>query len=64
MNVYIDQIFNEGLSKTIYLPIKKLIDRKIKKAKTNIVLTFIAKFIYLIFTLSITSVYIYSSWPL
>lgn len=64
MSVYIDQIFNEGLGKTIYLPIKKLIDRKIKKAKTNIVLTFIAKFIYLIFTLSIISVYIYSSWPL
>jgi len=64
MNIYIDQIYNEGLGKTVYTPIKKFIDNKIKKVKTNQILTLSLKIIYALLVISIGILYVYISWPI
>ena len=52
MKKYLDQIFYEGLGKTIYLPIEKLINKLAKKElKKKLILC--TKFLYLIIALFI-----------
>lgn len=64
MKPYIDQIYNEGLGQSVYLPLKKLIDEKIKKKKANILITKSIKIIYLIFVLIVCIAFIYFNIPL
>ncbi len=64
MNTYINQIFNEGLGLIVYTPIKKFIDKKIKKTKTNRLITYIIKIIYIILILVLGLIYIVSNSPL
>jgi hypothetical protein len=52
MKKYLDQIFYEGLGKTIYYPIEKLI-KKINKEKLKNSLILLAKIIYLIIAIVI-----------
>ena len=52
MKKYIDQIFYEGLGKTIYLPIEKLI-KKINKETLKNRLIILTKIIYFVIALII-----------
>ena len=64
MNTYLDQIFNEGLGLSIYVPIKKLIDKKIKEKRKNNYLTNIIKLLYVLFDLSCSLALLYFNFPL
>lgn len=50
MKEYIDQIFYEGLGKTLYYPIEKVIKKtKNKKLEKNLILTW--KILYFLFSI-------------
>ena len=59
MKKYIDQIFYEGLGKSIYNPIENKIN-KLKNKKTKKIFTFIVKSIYFIIAIIIAIVLFYS----
>lgn len=63
MKTYIDQIFNEGFGATIYSPVKKYIDKKIKKGFVNKTLTIVFTILYLLVILIISSIRIINAWP-
>jgi len=52
MKKYLDQIFYEGLGKTIYLPIEKLINKINNKSFKNILIIFL-KIMYFVIALVI-----------
>lgn len=58
MKTYIDQIFYEGLGKTIYCPVENLIN-KLKSDGLKRVLTGIVKVLYFIIAMIIAGVIIY-----
>jgi len=58
MKKYIDQIFYEGLGKTLYYPIEKQIN-KIKNNKIKKTFTIIVKSLYLIIALFIAFMLFY-----
>ncbi len=58
MKKYIDQIFYEGLGKSIYYPIEKLIDKINNKTVKNI-FTIIVKCIYFIVAITIAFMLFY-----
>ena len=58
MKAYIDQIFYEGLGKSIYCPIENLINKS-KSEKLKKVLTGIVKVLYFIIAMIIAGVIIY-----
>ena len=52
MKKFLDQIFYEGLGKTIYLPIERLINKINKESLKNRLITF-TKIIYFLIALAI-----------
>ena len=58
MKKYIDQIFYEGLGRSIYYPIEKLIDKINNKSVKNI-FTIIVKCIYFIVAITIAFMLFY-----
>lgn len=58
MKKYIDQIFYEGLGKTVYYPTEKKIN-KIKNKKTKKIFTLIVKSLYFILAILIAVVLFY-----
>ena len=59
MKKYIDQIFYEGLGKTIYYPIEEKIIKKINNKKKQRVFTIFVKSIYFIIALLIAIMLFY-----
>lgn len=60
--MYLKQIFYEGLGKTVYMPLKKIIDKKIKKERLNSIITIILKVLYLIISIFLGLLYLYYNW--
>ena len=58
MKEYIDQIFYEGLGKTIYYPVEKLIN-KINNKNVKSVFTIIVKCLYFIVAITIAFMLFY-----
>lgn len=58
MKKYIDQIFYEGLGKSIYCPIEKVIN-KINNLKVRNMLTIIVKCLYFVIAISIAVMLFY-----
>lgn len=58
MKKYIEQIFYEGLGRSVYYPIEKLIGKINNKSVRN-VFTFIVKFIYFIVAIAISFMLFY-----
>lgn len=58
MKKYIDQIFYEGLGRSVYYPIEKLIDKINNKSLKN-VFTIIVKCIYFIVAITIAFMLFY-----
>lgn len=58
MKKYIDQIFYEGLGRSIYLPVEKIIN-KINNDKLRNILTIIVKCLYFVLAISIAVVLFY-----
>lgn len=58
MKKYIDQIFYEGLGKSIYCPVEKVIN-KINNLKVRNMLTIIVKCLYFVIAISIAVMLFY-----
>lgn len=58
MKKYIDQIFYEGLGKSLYYPVEKIIN-KINNIKVKNIFTFIVKCLYFIIAMSISIMLFY-----
>lgn len=58
MKKYVNQIFYEGLGKSIYYPIEKVIN-KINNKKIRNVFTFIVKCLYFVIAISIAIMLFY-----
>ena len=58
MKDYIDQIFYEGLGRTVYYPLEKVID-KIKNKNIRNLIKFIVKLLYFIVAIIIAGVLFY-----
>ena len=62
MKEYIKQVYEEGLGRSIYVPVKKKID-KTTKGNTNKFLTKLVKFVYGIIALVIAFLLFYVAYP-
>ncbi len=62
MKSYIKQIYEEGLGKSIYIPLKKKIDKK-TKGKTKKVLSKLLKIVYMGVALIIAFLLFYIAYP-
>ena len=62
MKEYIKQVYEEGLGRSIYVPVKKKIDKK-TKGNTNKLLTKLVKFEYGIIALVIAFLLFYVAYP-
>lgn len=62
MKNYWKQIYEEGLGKTIYVPLKKSIDNSIK-GKMNKILTIFTKLFYAIIAFAIAFLLFYVAYP-
>ena len=62
MKSYIKQIYEEGLGKSIYVPLKKKIDRK-TTGKTKEILLKLLKVIYMVIALFIAFLLFYIAYP-
>lgn len=62
MKDYIRQVYEEGLGRSIYVPLKKKIDNK-TKGSTNKFLTKLVKIIYGIIALAIAFLLFYVAYP-
>lgn len=62
MKDYIRQIYEEGLGRSVYVPLKKIIDKK-TKGSTNKFFTKLIKVIYGIIALVIAFVLFYVAYP-
>ena len=58
MKEYIDQIFNEGLGYSLYVPVEKLIN-KINNKKLSKILISIYKILYFVFSIAIALIILY-----
>ncbi len=62
MKEYIKQVYEEGLGKTVYIPIKQKIDKN-TKGSSNVILTKLIKIIYGIIALIIAFILFYVAYP-
>lgn len=58
MKEYIDQIFNEGLGYSLYVPVEKLIN-KINNKKLSKILINTYKILYFVFSIAIALIILY-----
>lgn len=58
MKEYIDQIFNEGLGYSLYVPVEKLIN-KINNKKLSKILISTYKILYFVFSIAIVLIILY-----
>ena len=58
MKEYIDQIFNEGLGYSLYVPVEKLIN-KINNKKLSKILISTYKILYFVFSIAIALIILY-----
>ena len=62
MKDYVRQVYEEGLRRSVYVPLKKKIDKK-TKGSTNKFLTNLVKIIYGIIALVIAFLLFYVAYP-